>query len=102
MGGGDFINRRDSYDGEATATAFLPMPVLILNPKESIMAKATNLQISIRPNNPRGYIITCYRISPPSKRAVPMMPPPDENYFANNIEEVESIVAQLLRKGRVT
>lgn len=66
------------------------------------MTKATNLQISIRPNNPRGYIITCYRISAPSKRPAPVVHMPEENYFANNIEEVESMVAQLLRKGKVT
>lgn len=100
MGGGDWLNRRDNRNGEVSATLMLPNPIFI--PKELPMAKSTSLQISIRPNNPRGYIITCYRISAPSKRPVPVMHHPEENYFANNIEEVESMIAQLLRRGKVT
>lgn len=104
MGGGDFVNRRDDRNGEVGATAFADprFTLTVMHKGVEPVAKATNLQISIRPNHPRGYIITCYRISAPTKRASPVMHMPEENYFANNIEEVESMVAQLLRKGKVT
>lgn len=63
------------------------------------MSKATNLEINIRPNLPRGYVISVYR--PAAKRNL-AIPSNSELYVANNIEEVESMVAQLLRKGKVT
>lgn len=98
MGGGDFINRRGS-NGEHDFTAMLPEPVFI--PKELPMAtKATTLEITIRPNNPRGYILSVYRFKTTKHGPIPSHQA--EMYLAQNIEEVESMVAQLLRKGKVT
>jgi hypothetical protein len=103
MGGGDFLNRRDDRNGEVDATAFAdPRFTLTVMSRgvEPVATKATSLEITIRPNNPRGYILSVYRFK--LTKHGPMPGNQAEMYLAQNIEEVEGMVAQLLRKGKVT
>jgi hypothetical protein len=66
-----------------------PLPV----PKK---AKKTDVQISIRKNNPAGYVISVYR--PANDKYGPSN---EEFYVARTIEEVETITSNLLRSGSV-
>lgn len=59
--------------------------------------KKTDVQISIRKNNPAGYVISVYR--PGSGKYGPQMN--EEFYVARTIEEVETITSSLLRSGSV-
>lgn len=60
-------------------------------------AKKTDVQISIRKNNPAGYVISVYR---PSSNKFGLSVS-EEFYVARTIEEVETITSSLLRHGSV-
>lgn len=59
--------------------------------------KKTDVQISIRKNNPAGYVISVYR--PSNNKYGPSVS--EEFYVARTIEEVETITSSLLRSGSV-
>lgn len=59
--------------------------------------KKTDVQISIRKNNPAGYVINVYR---PSNNKFGTIGS-EEFYVARTIEEVETITSSLLRHGSV-
>jgi hypothetical protein len=76
-----------------------PMPVSKSKPKK------TDVQISIRKNNPAGYVISVYMtlpyvyIRPSNNKYGPSVS--EEFYMARTIEEVETITSSLLRHGSV-
>lgn len=88
--------KREKTNDYATALAAqvgarpMPMPV-------SKKAKKTDVQISIRKNNPAGYVISVYR--PSNNKFGPSVS--EEFYVARTIEEVETITSSLLRHGSV-
>ena len=71
------------------------------------MRKKTDVQISIRKNNPSGYVINVYR--PGTSKYGPSVSEEvyvgrtieEEVYVGRTIEEVETITSSLLRSGRV-
>lgn len=75
-----------AYAGQLAA---IPMPAK--------KGKKTDVQISIRKNNPAGYVISVYR--PGLGKFGPNIN--EEFYLARTIEEVETITSSLLRSGSV-
>lgn len=69
----------------------MPIPV------SRVKGKKTDVQISIRKNNPAGYVISVYR--PSNNKYGPSVS--EEFYVARTIEEVETITSSLLRHGSV-
>jgi len=89
MGKGKNLN---DYAGQSIGRigAAIPMP-------KQRKAKKTDVQISIRKNNPAGYVISVYR--PANNKFGPSVS--EEFYVARTIEEVETITSSLLRSGTV-
>ena len=81
--------KTNDYTQALGQLAAIPMPVK--------KGKKTDVQISIRKNNPAGYVISVYR--PANNKYGPSVS--EEFYVARTIEEVETITSSLLRSGSV-
>ena len=85
--------RETSTYATALAAQVGAMPIPVSRKK----SKKTDVQISIRKNNPAGYVISVYR--PSNNKFGPSVS--EEFYLARTIEEVETITSSLLRHGTV-
>lgn len=82
--------------GKKDYAAALGQMAAIPLPKQK-KPKKTDVQISIRKNNPAGYVISVFR--PGTSHFGPSVS--EEFYVARTIEEVEGITSSLLRSGTV-